>query len=307
MAIYLGSGSLTYLLSLIKQKLDLKVDKDGNKILSTNDYTNDDKNKLSNIPANAQANIVETIVVNNNPLTPDDNKAVNITIPTSTQDIENDSGYITGSAIPTAVSAFTNDSGYITSNALMDYATEEYVDNAVAGVSGGGSVDLSSYLTKTEATNTYATKSDTYTIEESKQAAEDAVKIKSIKVYDTALSPTNKVVTIPQAATSIYGCVRTTSTVKNTSDLIAVPIINGIPYYKDTTYSVATTSANGLMASTDKTNLNNLVNNTPGYITTSAISTHNTASDAHSDIRNTIPTLTEISDSDVVSIWDSTT
>lgn len=287
MAIYLGSGSLTYLLSLIKQKLDLKVDKDGNKTLSTNDYTNDDKNKLSNIPANAQANIIETIKVNNSQLTPN-NKTINITIPTSTKDI-------------------SNDSGYITSSTLVDYATEEYVDNAVAGVSGGGSVDLSSYLTKTEATNTYATKSDTYTIEESEQAAEDAVKIKSIKVYDTALSPTNKVVTIPQAATSTYGCVRTTSTVKTSSGLIAVPIINGIPYYKDTTYSAATTSANGLMASTDKTNLNNLVNNTPGYITASAISTHNTASDAHSDIRNAIPTLTEISDSDVVSIWNSTT
>lgn len=59
-------------------------------------------------------------------------------------------------------------------------------------------------------------------------------------------------------ASSTLGGVKTTSTVTSTSGLTACPIISGVPYYKDTntTYSVATTSANGLMSSTMLNNLN---------------------------------------------------
>lgn len=62
------------------------------------------------------------------------------------------------------------------------------------------------------------TKGETYTIEETEQAISDATKITSIKAYDTTLTPSNKVVTIP----------------------------------------LATTSKAGLMSANDKTNLNNL-------------------------------------------------
>ena len=404
MATYLGSESLKYLLSLIKQKLDLKVDKDGNKTLSTNDYTNDDKNKLSNIPADAQANIIETIVVNNNPLTPDDNKAVNITIPTSTQGIE-------------------NDSGFITSDALTGYATEKYVDNAVAGVSGGGDVDLTGYLTKTEAEDTYATittvngkvdavsgkglSSNDYTdtdktnLDSLVSNGAEANKINSVIVYTTTLSPdTNKAVTIPRAANGTYGCVTTTSSVSSSSGYTPTPIINGIPYYKDTntdtntiaqaycatsgsttaktasstgyklrsgnrlivtmvyantragaiTLNVNSTGAktiyiNGSISSASNYTLpagtyfvyyngsnyyfytnseqygvvsydvsqsltdtqKSTVRTNIGAETSGAVLAHNTASDAHNDIRNAIPTLTEIGVDDVTSIWNNTT
>ena len=53
------------------------VVKDGSKVLSTNDYTTAEKNKLSGIAANAQVNVIETVKVNNTALTPS-NKAVNI-------------------------------------------------------------------------------------------------------------------------------------------------------------------------------------------------------------------------------------
>ena len=53
------------------------VAKDGSKVLSTNDYTTAEKNKLSGIAANAQVNVIETVKVNNTALTPS-NKAVNI-------------------------------------------------------------------------------------------------------------------------------------------------------------------------------------------------------------------------------------
>lgn len=65
--------------------------------------------------------------------------------------------------------------------------------------------------------------------------------------------------TLPTAGSSLGG-VKTTSTVTSTSGYTACPIISGVPYYKDTntTYSAATTSANGLMSSADKSKLDNI-------------------------------------------------
>ena len=53
------------------------VTKDGSKVLSTNDYTTTEKNKLSSIAANAQVNVIESVKVNGTALTPS-SKAVNI-------------------------------------------------------------------------------------------------------------------------------------------------------------------------------------------------------------------------------------
>ena len=81
-------------------------------------------------------NVIETVKVNNTALTPDGNKAVNITVPTNVSDLTNDSGFVASSSlatvatsgsyndlsnqptIPTAVSDLTNDSGFITSASL---------------------------------------------------------------------------------------------------------------------------------------------------------------------------------------------
>lgn len=60
--------------------------------------------------------------------------------------------------------------------------------------------------------------------------------------------------TLPTAGSSLGG-VKTTSTVTSTSGLTAVPIISGVPYYKNTTYNAVTTSANGLMTKDDKAKL----------------------------------------------------
>lgn len=54
-----------------------KQDKEAGKGLSTNDYTTAEKTKLSNIAANAQVNVIETVKVNGTALTPS-SKAVNI-------------------------------------------------------------------------------------------------------------------------------------------------------------------------------------------------------------------------------------
>lgn len=64
--------------------------------------------------------------------------------------------------------------------------------------------------------------------------------------------------TLPTAALNVLGGVKTTSSVTSASGYTAVPIIDGVPYYKNTTYSAATTTKDGLLSKTDKEKLDNL-------------------------------------------------
>lgn len=57
------------------------------------------QNKLVNIEANAQVNKIEDVKVNGTSLTIT-NKAVDVTVPTKTSDLTNDSGFITSNDIP---------------------------------------------------------------------------------------------------------------------------------------------------------------------------------------------------------------
>ena len=72
---------------------DNKVDKVTGKGLSTNDYTTEEQTKLSGIETGAEVNIIEDVKVNGTSQTVTD-KAVNITVPTKTSDLNNDSGFI---------------------------------------------------------------------------------------------------------------------------------------------------------------------------------------------------------------------
>lgn len=74
------------------QDISGKVDKVSGKGLSTNDYTTDEKNKLSGIAAGAQVNVIETVKVNGTALTPS-SKAVDVSVPTKVSQLTNDSGY----------------------------------------------------------------------------------------------------------------------------------------------------------------------------------------------------------------------
>ena len=66
--------------------------------------------------------------------------------------------------------------------------------------------------------------------------------------------------TLPTAAKGTLGGVTTTSTVTSATGYTAVPIISGVPYYKDTntTYSVASEFKDGLMSKDDKAKLNDI-------------------------------------------------
>ena len=88
--------------------------------------------------------------------------------------------------------------------------------------------------------------------------------------------------TLPTASSSTLGGVKTSSTVTSSSGYTACPIISGVPYYKDTntTYSTATSSANGLMRSGDKKKLDGIYNGaTPVTIRTGGLPKFGDAND----------------------------
>ena len=103
---FLDSTGVALVWSKIKLLLADKVDKVEGKGLSTNDYTSDEKTKLANIAAGAQVNVLEGIQKNGQSVTIT-NKIANITVPTATSDLTNDSGFITSADIPEGAAAST--------------------------------------------------------------------------------------------------------------------------------------------------------------------------------------------------------
>lgn len=82
-----GYGQISILLSkyVLKEK---------GKGLSSNDFTNNDVQKLNSIEVGAQVNNIETLSVNRgSPIYPDYNKNINVNVPTKTSQLENDSGF----------------------------------------------------------------------------------------------------------------------------------------------------------------------------------------------------------------------
>ena len=103
---YLDKTGLALVWEKIKNALSGKVDKVDGKGLSTNDYTSDEKTKLANIAAGAQVNVLEGIQKNGTTVTIA-NKIANISVPTATSDLTNDSGFITTADIPEGAAGST--------------------------------------------------------------------------------------------------------------------------------------------------------------------------------------------------------
>lgn len=153
---FLDDNGLLYFWGKIKSAF---VAKENGKVLSSNDYTDTEKNKLSGIEAGAQVNVIESITINGTTATitgknasatiqagaidtisvngtPQTitNKNVDISVPTKVSDLNNDSGFITGinsSDITTALGYTpynsTNPSGYQTAS---DVSTA--IDNKIS-------------------------------------------------------------------------------------------------------------------------------------------------------------------------------
>ena len=100
---FLDQNGLLYTLQKVKADF---VKKETGKALSTNDFTNDEKAKLAGIAEGAQANVLESVKVNGTALKITD-KAVDVTVPTKTSQIANDSGFITSADIPEGAAAST--------------------------------------------------------------------------------------------------------------------------------------------------------------------------------------------------------
>ncbi len=101
---YLDKSGLTLLISKIKTALIGKVDVENGKGLSTNDYTSAEKQKLSGIASGAQVNVIESVKVNGTKLTPS-SKAVDISVPTKTSQLTNDSGYQSATNVESIITA----------------------------------------------------------------------------------------------------------------------------------------------------------------------------------------------------------
>ena len=100
------------------------VAKDGSKVLSTNDFTTAEKNKLANVAENAQVNVIESVKVNGTALTPS-SKAVNIDL----------SNYVTNSELDRKTKNTVKRYGYRIKKSEADpYARVEYILDAVGMV-----------------------------------------------------------------------------------------------------------------------------------------------------------------------------
>lgn len=81
------------------------------------------------ITEGGEPNVIETVKVNGSALTPDANKAVDVTVPTAVTDLSDASDYALAADIPTDLSDLTN-------TAQDPYATQGYVDQ------NGGKIDV---------------------------------------------------------------------------------------------------------------------------------------------------------------------
>ena len=97
---------------------------DANYVHTDNNYTTDEKTKLGTIEASAQTNVIETVKVNGAALTVTD-KAVDVTVPTKTSDLTNDSNFV-------------SDASYVHTDANYTVAEKE----KLAGIAEGAEVNV---------------------------------------------------------------------------------------------------------------------------------------------------------------------
>ena len=97
---------------------------------------------------------------------------------------------------------------------------------------------------------------------------------------------------VDAATTAALGLVKSGSTVTSTSGLTASPIIGGIPYYKNTTYSNATTGTAGLMTAADKAKLDGIAEGANKITVDTALSSTSTNPVQNKVVNSAISTLT---------------
>ena len=273
---FLNNEGLTHLWSIIKAQLGNKVDKEAGKVLSTNDYTTAEKNKLAGIATGANKTVVDSSLSSSS-TNPVQNKVVNSAISNlnalvgntavSTQ-ISNAitaqkgaaSGLATldesGKILSTQLPSYVDDvlEGYLSSNKFYKTkASDGNYSNEMAGETGKIYVDLNTNKTYRWSGSAFVVISETLALGETASTAYRGDRGKA--AYDHAAAKGAAFNSgLYKITTNAQGHV-TAATAVAKADITGL----GIPA-QDTTYSAATTSKNGLMSSSDKTKLNGIAN-----------------------------------------------
>ena len=182
---YLDDNGLLYLWSKIKAAF---VQKENGKGLSTNDYTTTEKNKLSGIASGAQVNVIETVKVNGTALTVS-SKAVDVTVPSY-------------SAATTSANGLMSS----TDKAKLDGIDSGAEVNVIETVKVNGTaltvtskavdVTVPSYSAATTSANGLMSSTDKSKLD-GIEASADVNVIETVKLNTTALTVTDKAVSIP--------------------------------------------------------------------------------------------------------------
>lgn len=217
---YLDENGLLYVWGKIKAAMPTKLSeltnddhtvKDANYVHTDNNFTTTEKNKLSNIASGAQANVIETIKVNNSALTPS-SKTVNIEVPTKTSDLTNDSNFASDANYVHTDNNYTttekNKLNGIAANAQVN-KLESVKVNGVTQTITSKAVDISVPTKTSDLTNdsnfasdsAYVHTDNNYTTTEKNKLSGIAANaqvnvIESVKVNGTALTPSSKAVNI---------------------------------------------------------------------------------------------------------------
>lgn len=133
------SNAIADEVSRVDGELAKKVDKVDGKGLSTNDLTNELKaqydaaythSQTAHAPADAQANVIESVKVNGSAVTVTD-KAVDITVPTDNAQLANGAGYLVESDVANKADKATTLEGYGIADAYTSAQTDTAIANAV--------------------------------------------------------------------------------------------------------------------------------------------------------------------------------
>ena len=154
-----------------------KVDKEEGKGLSENDFTNGYKGKLDGIEGGAQVNVIE-VVKQNGVALPVTDKVVDVSVPTTTSSLTNDSGYITNEV-----------------NDLVNYYDRDETDTLIAteaetrdaaDLELQGQIDaISSASDVVDVVGTYA---ELQNYDTSKLSDNDIIKVLTDETHDDAIS-----------------------------------------------------------------------------------------------------------------------
>lgn len=181
--------------------------------LSSNDYTNAEKQKLSSVESNAEENVIEGIQRNGIDLTPDNNKKVNIGVPSNTSDLVNDSNYISDEYYTHTDNNYTtNEKNKLSgiSNGAQVNTIESIKKNGTALTPDANkAVDIEVPTKTSDLTNdsnfvadaSYVHTDNNYTSSEKTkldgiESGAEANILEGVSVNGTALTPSNKVVDV---------------------------------------------------------------------------------------------------------------